>query len=133
LTPTMMNRRQLGWMSEERACEWFLSQCPKARLIAKNYQTRWGEIDLIFEEWRESTGAAELIFVEVRSRSNPNTWVQVQPLSLKKQARLQRTAHHFLASSYRGSAETVRFDYLGWDSSQWVWIPDLRLSGRKNS
>ena len=119
---SIQERHKLGRESEEKAATWFLSG-RKAQLLAKNYRAKCGEIDLIFEELLPS-GQNELVFVEVRSKSDRNWMDGPQSIDPWKQQRLKNTAKHYLVT-YRGAAQTLRLDLLAWDGKFWTYLPNL--------
>ena len=119
---TIQERHKLGQDSEANAAAWFLSQ-KQSKLLVKNYRAKCGEIDLIFEELL-SSGKWELVFVEVRSRSNRNWMDGPQSVGPWKQRRLMNTASHYLAH-YRGRAQSMRLDLLAWDGKSWTYLPNL--------
>lgn len=117
-------KRAFGNRIEERAAQWYTAN-RGARVIARNFLKRTGEIDLILEE-KLPDGRYELVFVEVRAR-DPRSWVSgIESVSFPKQRRLQRTAEIFL-SQYRGKATRLRFDVMSWDGESWERIHNARL------
>ena len=73
-------------------------------LLERNYQCRFGEIDLIARE--HST----LVFVEVRMRSSAAFGGAAASITAAKRDKLLRTARHYLAGLARMPA--CRFDAL---------------------
>ncbi len=118
----MALRHTLGKESEDLALQWFLDQkC--CRLIARNYRSRGGELDLIFEETLESR-QIELVFVEVRARAAEAMVDGLHSVGWKKQRRLKHTIAHFLMN-YQGQARTLRIDLLYRDGIIWNYLPNL--------
>lgn len=113
---------QFGSKTEEKALEWFVSQ-KRYTLLKRNFKTRFGEIDLIFEEevLTSSPARIELVFVEVRARSNGAQVTGVDSITPKKLHRIRRTAEAFL-KNYQGPAKTLRLDCLIWDEAQWTHL-----------
>ena len=74
------------------------------KLVAQNYRSRFGEIDLIMQD------GTSLVFVEVRLRRNVNFGGAAASIDANKQQRIIRTAHQYLA----GLSHTppCRFDAL---------------------
>lgn len=86
-------------------------------LVQQNYRCRYGEIDLVMRD-----GDA-LVFVEVRLRSRADFGGAAASIGAAKQAKLIRTAQHYLAAQPRMSA--CRFDAMllhAQDGSQMEWI-----------
>ncbi len=108
-----MNRS--GQRAEEHARRFLETQ--GLTLVASNYRSRWGEIDLIMRD------GPELVFVEVRYRSHPHYGGALASIDRRKQARLIQTANRYLQSSaHRGAA---RFDVVALDGRFNIqWIPN---------
>lgn len=70
-------------------------------LLASNYHCRFGEIDLIMRD------GSEIVFVEVRLRSNTSFGGAAESISSAKMQKLSRTADHYLMQR---SATPCRFD-----------------------
>jgi putative endonuclease len=73
------------------------------RIIASNYRTRMGEIDLIAEDGQT------LVFVEVKARADDRFGGPACAITPAKQARLARLAQQFLATRPLGP-RPCRFD-----------------------
>ncbi len=106
--------RRIGEEAEELAAR-FLAQHGLA-ILARNYRTRFGEVDLVARE------GATLVFVEVRARSWAAFGGAAASVDRRKQRRVVAAARHFLA---RLRAEPpCRFDVLAWeagrDSPRWI-------------
>lgn len=104
-----------GVQAEQWAVQYLQQQGLK--LVAQNYRSRFGEIDLIMQE------GASLVFVEVRLRRNGDFGGAAASIDAHKQQRLIRTAHQYLA----GLAHTppCRFDAVLMDdvdgvNAQWL-------------
>jgi len=112
--PTELGRRA------ERAAARYL-QRRGLRLIARNYRTRVGEIDLVM------TDGSELVFIEVRFRSRADFGDGAETIDQKKQQRIARAARHYLL--HRTSDETpCRFDVVSVSRTNYLlrfeWIQD---------
>jgi putative endonuclease len=98
-----LNRRELG-AAGERAAERALVK-KGGRVLARNYRTRFGEIDLI-------VGFRDLIaFVEVKTRTNAAFGAPSEAVDSRKQARIAKTAMQYLHQTAGGGAR-VRFDVV---------------------
>ncbi len=85
-------------------------------LIERNYRSRFGEIDLIMRDGKE------VVFVEVRLRSNGMFGGAGASITAAKQQKLVRTAEDYLA---RHGASACRFDAVlmaALDDRQLEWI-----------
>jgi putative endonuclease len=105
---------QLGVAAEQRAADFLLAQGLK--LIVRNWHCRFGEIDLICKD------GATLVFIEVRSRSNPRFGGAVNSIHRAKQEKLIRTAQMYLQSM--SPLPPCRFDAICIDGDKLTWLKD---------
>ncbi len=83
-------------------------------IVARNYRTRFGEIDLIARDGQT------LVFVEVRLRSNPRFGGAAASIDSHKRARIISAAHQFL--SRIGRNPPCRFDVVTVEGGSPTWI-----------
>jgi|YelNatPaOPRAMG01_1025707.scaffolds.fasta_scaffold00411_4 putative endonuclease len=95
------SRQKEGKKGEEIAQNFFSERGYK--IIARNYRTRYGEIDLICSKGNL------LVFVEVRRRNRKGFGEPQESLSGKKIEKIKRTAEYFLAERGINDKE-IRFD-----------------------
>ena len=100
-----MQRRRLGLASEALALNFLRRQGLK--LLARNYQCRAGEIDLIARQ--EET----IVFVEVRFRKNQRYGTPIESVTPAKQRKIIRCARHFLMHNPQFAGCDCRFDIVG--------------------
>ena len=82
-------------------------------MLARNYQVKCGELDLVFEDLERR----ELVVVEVRARTAGRAWeTAAESLSPGKLRRLRNATELFLLD-YRGTMNSLRFDLAEWDGS----------------
>ncbi|MDR1177955.1 MAG: YraN family protein [Spirochaetaceae bacterium] len=93
-----------GRAGEERA-ECFLRE-KGMRILARNYRTRTGEIDII------ALDGETVVFAEVKTWSALDFADLEQSIDRKKQKRIIETAKYFLASHREYNGMDVRFDVL---------------------
>jgi putative endonuclease len=94
-------------------------------VVARNYRTRFGEVDLVARE------GATLVFVEVRRRSSRAFGGAAASVDARKQAKIVAAARHYLARL--GAEPACRFDVVTWDgdSGPPAWIRGaFDLAGR---
>jgi putative endonuclease len=78
------------------------------RVVAANYRTRFGELDLIVcdDTW--------LVFVEVKTRRNEALESSIEAVSADKQRRVRRMAAAWLVEAIdRPRSRELRFDVVG--------------------
>jgi len=97
------NRRLKGAQAEDVVRKMLEKQGWK--ILGTNFQTRFGEIDIIAEEGRS------LVFVEVKSSSRPNETL-LSKVNSAKQRRMTLTANQYLIENETDMYLEVRFDVL---------------------
>ncbi|MGZ5036409.1 MAG: YraN family protein [Usitatibacter sp.] len=83
-------------------------------IVARNYRTRQGEIDLVARE------GATLVFVEVRMRSCERFGGGAESIGWRKRSRIEAAARQYLSRLPREPA--CRFDVVTLDGGIPVWI-----------
>lgn len=97
-----------GAQAEQWAAQYLQRQGLK--LVAQNYRSRFGEIDLVMQD------GATLVFIEVRLRRNADFGGAAASIDSHKQQRLIRTAQHYLAGL--AHLPPCRFDAVLMDDAQ---------------
>ncbi len=97
-----------GAQAEQLAAQFLQQQGLK--LVAQNYRSRFGEIDLIMQD------GTTLVFIEVRLRRNAGFGGAAASIDTHKQQRIIRTAQQYLASLAR--TPPCRFDAVLLDDMQ---------------
>ncbi|MEP0203438.1 MAG: YraN family protein [Halioglobus sp.] len=95
---------------EQRAADWLMSE--GWTIVARNYQTRLGEIDIIALE--QNT----LVFIEVRARKNPQFASASGSVDWRKQRKVSRSAQLFLNQQPKWSNWACRFDVIAFEPTQ---------------
>ncbi|TXR51987.1 YraN family protein [Reinekea thalattae] len=104
-----------GERSEQLAKEHLLNA--GYQLIAQNFHSHFGEIDLICRDKNE------LIFVEVRFRSNPNFGSAASSVTKAKQKKIAKTAQYFILENPALNRLYMRFDVIGIDANNNIeWL-----------
>jgi len=102
-----------GAQAEQLAADYLQRQ--GLQLIAKNYRSRFGEIDLILYEGKV------LVFVEVRLRRNADFGGAAASIDARKQAKLITTAQQYLTTL--PTMPPCRFDAILLDGNgQIEWL-----------
>jgi len=90
------------------------------RLLASNYTTRHGEIDLVMQH------GDTVVFVEVRHRLRAGHGDAATSVTRGKQDKLIRTAQLWLAAHPRHAQRPCRFDVVSYDgpadSARMQWL-----------
>ncbi|PLX67181.1 MAG: YraN family protein [Denitrovibrio sp.] len=93
-----------GRSGEQQAAKYL--QKKGYKIITKNYRCKFGEIDIIARD--KNT----VVFVEVKARSGARYGMGYESVRPDKQAKLVKTAQHFLAENGESPA---RFDVVSID------------------
>ncbi len=102
-------KKELGQAGEKMA-EVFLKK-QGYRILERNYQTPYGEIDLIARE------ARELVFIEVRTRRGTDFGIPIESLTRNKISHWRKSASSYLQKSGECD-QPIRFDFVGIDLSE---------------
>ncbi len=97
-----MNLGLFGLEGEERAAKHLKKQ--GYNIIAKNFQTRFGEIDIIAED------KEYIVFVEVKARSEKSIAEPREFVDLSKQRKIIKTAEIYLSEN--PTEKQPRFDVV---------------------
>ena len=108
-----MNKRQIGSIGEDMAVE-FLKSCG-VKILERNYQNRFGEIDIIGRE--DNT----LLFIEVKYRKNESFGYPLEAVGFAKREKIRKMARFFLNENHYYHYN-IRFDCIGIIGSQIEWI-----------
>jgi len=76
------------------------------RLVEGNYNTRFGEIDLIM------TDGDNVVFVKVRQCTSSRFGTPAKIVNKHKHQRLQKAAAHYLQRTHRDNSTSCRFDVI---------------------
>jgi putative endonuclease len=101
------------------------------RCVRRNFQTRFGEIDLVMQD------EECLVFVEVRYRSSARFTRAGVTVDRRKQRKIIRTAALFLTRDARYARGAVRFDVIAihkcdGNGDELEWIRDAFRPGEGN-
>lgn len=98
-----MNNIEKGKLGEEIASKYIISKGGK--VIERNYRTRVGEVDLIAKL------NGELVFVEVKSRSNINYGYPSESVNYKKKRKITNVAKYYILDNSLENL-SIRFDVI---------------------
>ena len=99
---------QRGQTAEDIVADWLQGQ--GFQLLARNYRSRFGEIDLI------AAKRGLLLFIEVKARRSAKFGAGAESVTPAKQAKIIRTAQAYLAK-YADQNTRMRFDVIELDLS----------------
>ena len=105
-----MNIGATGRAGEDAALAMYLKN--GFTLVARNYQTKYGEIDLIVKNEKS------LVFAEVKTRTKASRFKGVVAVNHSKKQKLFKTAFLFLKENKYALAP--RFDVIDIEGSWWV-------------
>lgn len=103
--------RDKGFIVEDFVAD-YLQQYPLL-ILARNFQCRLGEIDIIFEEQSQNEADKTLVFLEVRFRKNTLFGGPLASIDWKKQRKIIHTAEVFLKFKPNYRKYACRFDVIG--------------------
>lgn len=113
---TMISQQQQTGFDIELKAQYYL-QRQGLIYLSKHYACRFGEIDLIMKDQQC------LVFVEVRSRNNPNFGSAIDSINPTKQKKLIKTALHYLQYHHLLDHQDARIDVIGQNYDQQIhWI-----------
>lgn len=98
-----MNNIEKGKLGEEIASKYIISKGGK--VIERNYRTKIGEVDLIAKL------NGELVFVEVKSRSNINYGYPSESVNYKKKRKIINVAKYYILDNSLDNL-SIRFDVI---------------------
>lgn len=103
-----MNKRALGTRYESLAADWMERQ--GFRILARNFRSRFGEIDLIALDGKEERPV--LVFVEVKYRNSLVSGYAEEAVDRKKQMTIRRTADYYRVCGQIPDTVPCRFDVI---------------------
>lgn len=108
----MPDERQLLGADGERAAEKFLRR-QRYTIVERNYRCASGEVDLI------ALDSSTIVFVEVKTRTQPGFGSPLEAVDARKQRQIQRAAQHYLTKN-RLHDRNARFDVVGvwWEGGE---------------
>ncbi len=118
------NKPLIGSEIESSAKKWL--QAKGLSYIENNFRCQQGEIDLIMQS------GEQIVFVEVRYRSNKTFGGAIESVNWHKQQKLLKAAEHFLIINPKYNALPCRFDVLAVEPDgknlHWTWIKNAFTS-----
>ncbi len=116
-----MNTREKGYSGEESAAEYLVAQ--GYRIVSRNYQNRYGEIDCIAED-----PSGTLVFVEVKTSRGPGFGHPFFKITRSKQNRMAQVARMYL-TEHGIAGRPCRFDALALYNGKVEHLKNAFLAG----
>ena len=104
------NSHQQGQKAEQLALQHLQKQ--GLQLIRQNFHSRQGELDLIMSQ------GENIVFIEVRQRSQISHGSALESISRQKQQRIIYTAHYYLQQHPKQANRPCRFDVVAIDGKE---------------
>jgi putative endonuclease len=120
-----LTKKQCGAFFEDYACQFLTAH--GLQLLTRNYQCRYGEIDLIMRD------PDTLIFIEVRYRRSSQFGGATASVDRIKQHRLIAAAQHYRDQSFHTDELFCRFDVLAIEGHTLYWFADAFDVERANT
>lgn len=89
-------------------------------LLERNFRGKTGEIDIVAKE------GVQLVFIEVRARTNRYFDSAAGSVNRRKQQRIVRTAQLFLQCRPQWAGMPCRFDVIAFEPPQSGSLPQIR-------
>lgn len=96
------NKRKIGNIGEKYSCKFLKKQ--KYKIITTNYNTKFGEIDIVAEKDNY------IIFVEVKTRKEGGMYTPSLAVTRSKQEKIFKTAYLYLKEYPQN--KNIRFDVM---------------------
>jgi len=112
---TRTRKQQSGDAAESAAIALLKQQ--GLTLVARNYQCKHGEIDIVMRE------GSTLVFVEVRLRRSSAFGSAAESVTAGKQRKVIASAQHYLITHGLSANTPLRFDVVASDGDKLDWIP----------
>lgn len=100
-----MNKKYLGDIGEDITCKFLIKQ--NYKIVERNFFYRGGEIDIIAYDCEKD----ELVFVEVKTRSNKNYGLPSEAVDKWKIKHILKGAKYYMYKNNINNAN-VRFDII---------------------
>jgi len=101
----MYFREQIGKWGENLACKYLEKN--QYKVVERNFSCRQGEIDIIAKD----IGKQELVFIEVKTRSNLKYGNPIEAVNKQKQKHIKRVAKYYIYKKHI-SHIAVRIDVI---------------------
>ena len=112
----ILNTREIGNKYEDKSVKILVKEAYK--ILERNYQNRFGEIDIIAEKNKE------IVFIEVKYRKTNKFGYGYEAVDRRKIMKILKLANYYMQSKkYRGYK--IRFDCMSYLGDELDWIKDI--------
>ena len=112
----ILNTREIGNKYEDKSVETLVKEA--YRILERNYQNRFGEIDIIAEKNKE------LVFIEVKYRKTSKFGYGYEAVDRRKIMKILKLANYYIQSK-KYQDYKIRFDCMSYLGNELDWIKDI--------
>ena len=112
----ILNTREIGNKYENKSVETLVKEAYK--ILERNYQNRFGEIDIIAEKNKE------LVFIEVKYRKTSKFGYGYEAVDRRKIMKILKLANYYIQSKKYQNYK-IRFDCMSYLGDKLDWIKDI--------
>ena len=112
----ILNTREIGNKYEDKSVETLVREAYK--ILERNYQNRFGEIDIIAEKNKE------LVFIEVKYRKTSKFGYGYEAVYRIKIIKILKLANYYIQSK-KYQDYKIRFDCMSYLGDELDWIKDI--------
>ena len=110
------NRREIGNKYENKSIEILVKE--EYKILERNYQNRFGEIDIIAEKNKE------IVFIEVKYRKTNKFGYGYEAVDRRKIIKILKLANYYIQSK-KYQDYKIRFDCMSYLGDELDWIKDI--------
>ena len=112
----ILNTREIGNKYEDKSVETLVREA--YRILERNYQNRFGEIDIIAEKNKE------IVFIEVKYRKTSKFGYGYEAVDRRKIMKILKLANYYIQSKKYQNYK-IRFDCMSYLGDELDWIKDI--------
>ena len=112
----ILNTREIGNKYEDKSVEILVKEA--YRILERNYQNRFGEIDIIAEKNKE------IVFIEVKYRKTSKFGYGYEAVDRRKIMKILKLANYYIQSK-KYQDYKIRFDCMSYLGDELDWIKDI--------
>ena len=112
----ILNTREIGNKYEDKSVKILVKEAYK--ILERNYQNRFGEIDIIAEKNKE------LVFIEVKYRKTSKFGYGYEAVDRRKIMKILKLANYYIQSK-KYQDYKIRFDCMSYLGDELDWIKDI--------